>query len=72
MSNGNDSKFRSRKWIIAILSFIVVTLFAAFGIVFEADGAKDISLIIGAWAASDLTILGVYTAGNVAQGRSGK
>ena len=69
MSNGNDSKFRSRKWLIAFSSLVIVTCFAAFGIVFETTGAKDVALIIGAWAASDLTIIGIYTTGNVADKR---
>jgi hypothetical protein len=71
MSNGTDNKYRSRKWIIAVASFVVVTLFAGFGILVLAKDAGDVALIIGAWAASDMTILGIYNVTNVMQNRNG-
>jgi len=55
-----DSKFRSRKWLLAVASLGVVTIFAIFGLVKLAKDAGDAALIIGTWAGSDTTILGLY------------
>ena len=71
MSNGTDSKYRSRKWIIAVASFVVVTLFAGFGIWVLAKDAGDAALIIAAWAGSDMTILGIYNTTNIVQKKNG-
>lgn len=71
MSNGTDSKFRSRKWIIAISSLIIVTLFATYGLLALAKDAGDAALIIAAWAGSDTTIIGIYAAVDVIQKRNG-
>lgn len=62
-----DDKFRSRKFLIAAASFVVVTIFAAFGLLKLAKDAGDVALIIGSWAGSDTAILGLYNhANNVA------
>jgi hypothetical protein len=75
MSNGTDSKYRSRKWRIAVGSLVMVSVFAfasllalAIGGALDASGA---ALIIGAWAASDTTIIGVYSTANVVEKRNG-
>ena len=60
-----NGKKRSRKWVIALSSFIVVTVFAGFGLYTLAADAGDVALIIGAWGASDGTILGLYNHANV-------
>lgn len=60
-----NGKKRSRKWVLALSSFIVVTIFAAFGLYELAKDAGDVALIIGSWAASDGTILGLYNHANV-------
>lgn len=57
----------SRKWVLAVASFIVATLFSAFGIIHLAKDAGDVALLIGAWAASDATILGLYNYANIEQ-----
>ena len=59
MANG-ESKFRSRKFLLAVASFVVVTIFAGFGLCTLASDAGDVALILGAWAGSDTTILGLY------------
>lgn len=61
---------RSRKWIITCGSLVIVTAFAGFGIFVIAKTATDVALIIGAWAASDTTIIGIYNASNVVEKRS--
>lgn len=61
----DDSKYRSRKWIAAATSFVVVTIFAGFGLLTLAKDAGDAALIIGAWAGSDTTILGLYNYANI-------
>ena len=66
-----NSKKRSRKWVLAVASFMVVSLFAGFGIWELAKDAGDVALIIGAWAASDTTILGLYNYANVVEKRGG-
>ncbi|MHC4370697.1 MAG: hypothetical protein ACYSW8_24065 [Planctomycetota bacterium] len=68
MANG-DEKYRSRKWRLAKASLIIVTVFAAFGmagLIFKGEvTAAGIALIMGAWAGSDTTILGLYAHYNV-------
>ena len=64
-----DKKKTSRKWILAVASFIVVTTFAVFGLLELAEDAKDFALIVGVWAGSDTTILGLYGAVNVIEKR---
>lgn len=64
MANG-DSKFRSRKFLIATASFVVVTVFAAFSLVFLCEDAGDAALVMGTWAGSDSAILGLYSHFNV-------
>lgn len=66
----NNGKYRSRKWIIAVASLVTVTVFAAFGLYELAEDAKDVALIIGAWAASDTTIIGIYGAANVVESKN--
>lgn len=65
MSNGADSKYRSRKFLFAGASFIAVTLMAFFGCLELAKDAGDIALIIGAWATSDGVILKLYNDANL-------
>ena len=60
-----NGKKRSRKWVLAVASFVVVTAFAVFGLLELAEDAKDFALIVGVWAGSDTTILGLYGAVNV-------
>lgn len=60
-----DSKYRSRKWRLAKASLAAVTLFAGFSLVMLAADGGDAALIIGAWAASDGGILGLYAHYNV-------
>lgn len=68
MENG-DEKYRSRKWRLAKASLIIVTVFAAIGLLaltFKGEvDASGIALIMGAWAGSDTTILGLYAHYNV-------
>ncbi len=67
----DDSKYRSRKWIIATVSLSVVTIFAAFGLFKLAKDAGDVALIIGAWAGSNTTIIGLYNYANVKAAHGG-
>jgi hypothetical protein len=60
-------RFLSRKWILAVSSLAVVTLFSGFGLYKLAKDAGDVALIIGAWAGSDTTILGLYGTVNYLQ-----
>jgi hypothetical protein len=64
MSNGDD-RYRSRKFLLAVASFVVVTTFAGFGLIHLAADAGDVALVLGAWAGSDATILGMYSHWNV-------
>lgn len=68
MANG-DSKYRSRKWILATVSLGIVTVltFAALIPYVLSDGfnAAGCAAIIGAWAGSDTFILGLYAHFNV-------
>ena len=64
MANG-DNKYRSRKWILATVSLGIVTIFAAFGLLKLAEDGGDFALILGAWAGSDTTILGLYNYANL-------
>jgi len=70
MANG-DERYRSRKWRLARASFVVVTVFAAFALLKLAEDAGDAALIIGAWAASNGTILGLYSHFNVKEKKGG-
>lgn len=67
MANG-DSKYRSRKWILATVSLGLVTVFAGFSLFHLAKDAGDAALVLGAWAGSDTTILGLYAHYNVKAG----
>ena len=73
--NGADDKFRPRKWRIAIGSLVMVSVFAFSSLLALAIGgdldASGAALIIGAWAASDTTIIGIYNAANVVEKRNG-
>lgn len=68
--NGNGTK-RSRKWVLAMSSLTIVTLFTIFGLLELAEDAGDFALIVGVWAGSDTTILGLYGAANVMEKRGG-
>ena len=69
MANG-DSKYRSRKWILATVSLGIVTVFALLALVMLAKDGGDGALIMGAWVGSDTTILGLYNHYNVAEGKA--
>ena len=64
-----NGKKRSRKWVLAVASLFVVTIFTAFGLVTIAEDAGGFALIVGVWAGSDTTILGLYGAVNVIEKR---
>jgi len=66
-----NGKKRSRKWVLALSSLTIVTLFTFFGLLNLAEDAKDFALIVGVWAGSDTTILGLYGAVNVIEKRGG-
>lgn len=66
-----NGKKRSRKWVLALSSLTIVTLFTLFGLLNLAEDAKDFALIVGVWAGSDTTILGLYGAVNVIEKRGG-
>ena len=65
-----NGKKRSRKWVLAIASLTIVTVFAAFGLYELAKDAGDFALIVGVWVGSDTTILGLYGAANVIEKRN--
>lgn len=67
MGNG-DSKYRSRKFLLAVSSLAIITVFAAFVLVKVVDDASGAALILGAWAGSDGTILGLYNYVNMKTG----
>jgi len=71
MSEVMNGKKRSRKWVLAVASFITVTVFAVFGLLTLAEDAGDFALIVGVWAGSNTTILGLYGAVNVIEKRRG-
>jgi hypothetical protein len=64
MGNG-DSKFRSRKFLLATAAFIWVSLMAGWGEWKMAEDAKDVALLIGAWGTPVAVILGLYQHFNV-------
>lgn len=70
MANG-DEKYRSRKWRLAKASLATVTLFAGYALVFLAADGGDAALVLGAWAGSDTTILGLYAHYNVKEKAGG-
>jgi hypothetical protein len=67
MANG-DSKYRSRKFVLAGSSLLIVTLFAGYSLIALAADGGDAALIMGAWAGSDTTILGLYNYVNMKTG----
>ena len=66
-----NSQKRSRKWVLALASLVIVTAFAIFGLLTLAKDAGDFALIVGVWAGSDTTILGLYGVVNVIEKRGG-
>jgi len=60
-----DSKYLSRKWILATVSLGLATIFAGFSLFVLAEDAGDAALVIGAWVGSDTTILGLYNYANI-------
>ena len=66
--NGGKER-RSRKWVLAIASLTIVTIFTAFGLLTLVEDATGFALIVGVWAGSDTTILGLYGAANVMEKR---
>lgn len=58
------NKYKSRKFLLAMVSFAAVSLFAGYGLMRLAASAADVALIIGAWAGSDTAILGFYNYAN--------
>ena len=65
-----NGKKRSRKWVLAVASLVIVTAFSVFGLLDLAKDAKDFALIVGVWVGSDTTILGLYGAANVIEKRN--
>jgi hypothetical protein len=66
-----NGKKRSRKWVICVASFCVVSAFAGFGVFVLAKDAGDIALIIGAWGGTDALLLKLYNDANLASARFG-
>ena len=60
------SKYRSRKFIIAIASFAAATVMAFYGCWAKAVSASDIAIILGSWGAFDAIILKLYNDANLA------
>jgi len=63
--------YGSRKFILAVASFVVVTAFGSWGVFTIADTAADIALIIGAWGTADTAIFGFYNHANVKEKTNG-
>ena len=63
--------YGSRKFILAVASFIVVTLFGGWGVFTIAETAQDIVIIIGAWGVADTSIFGFYNHANVKEKTNG-
>jgi len=66
-----NEKHLSRKFLLAVASFFVVTVFAGYGLVVAAKEAADVALIIGAWGASDTAIFGFYNSANLKDKKNG-
>jgi hypothetical protein len=66
MANG-DSRFRSRKFLLASAAFVCVTAMAFYGEYKLAKTAGDVALIIGSWGTPTAVILGLYQHFNVKQ-----
>jgi hypothetical protein len=64
MSNGTDSKYRSRKFLIAASELLVVTCMAAWGCHLSTD-AQDVALVIGAWGIIAAAIGKLYNDANL-------
>jgi len=60
-----DSRYRSRKFIIGVASFLAATVMAWWGCWKLAKDAGDIALILGAWGACDAAILKLYMDANI-------
>ena len=60
----DDTRYRSRKFIIASASFVAVTLMTWWGCYDAAKTGQDIAIIIGAWGVCDGAILKIYTDAN--------
>jgi len=58
-------RFRSRKFILAISSFVVVSVLAGYGAFNLATDASGIALVIGAWGTVDAAILKLYNDANL-------
>ena len=68
MTNGADSKYRSRKFIFAAGSFLAATAMAFFGCVVLAKDAGDIAMVIGAWGVANALVLKLYNDANLKAG----
>ena len=71
MADEQNGQKRSRKWMLAVASFAVLTLFVGFALLRFVDDASGAALVIGAWIGGDTTILGGYGIMNVAEKRAG-
>jgi hypothetical protein len=66
-----NGKKRSRKWILALSSFFVVTIYGSWGIFVLSDNAQDVALVIAAWLAADTLLLKIYNDANLADNEGG-
>ena len=62
-----DSRYRSRKFLLATASFVAVSVMAFYGIFALATDASGVALVIGAWGTVDGAILGLYNFANLKQ-----
>lgn len=65
-----DDRYRSRKFIVAACSLVVVSCLAGWGMLVHATDAAGAALVIGAWGASDAAILKLYNDANIDDGDS--
>lgn len=61
----DESRYRSRKFLLAVAAFVVVTAMAIYGELRLAKTAADTAYIIGAWGTPVTFILGLYQHFNV-------
>lgn len=61
----SDQRYRSRRFLLALASFLVVSFMAVWAVVLYADSPSGAAAVIGAWGSVDATILGLYNYSNV-------
>ncbi len=66
-----NGKKRSRKWVLALASFFVVTTYGAWGVFVLAEDAQGCALVIAAWLAADSLLLKIYNDANLAEKNGG-